>query len=416
MKYVVLIGDGMADEKIDKIGGRTPLQFARTPNMDMLASGGIIGTAVTVPAGFPPGSDVANLSVMGYAPEVYYSGRSPLEAASMGVKLADNDVAFRCNLVTLSDDAVYEEKTMVDYSSDEITSRESGILIREVHSRLGNDFLRFYPGFGFRHLLVWKGGPYGIKLTPPHDISGRVIGPYLPRGEGAQTLSRLMKESSGILTGHDVNRRRIDYGLRPANSVWFWGQGKKPAIPKFYDKYKVTGSVVSAVDLIKGLGICAGLDVVEVEGVTGTVQTNYKGKVKAALDELAQGKDFVYVHLEAPDAASHRGELDTKIKAIEMVDTVLGMLITGLELYENYRIMVLPDHPTPLSTLTHSINPVPFVIYQKSNKNKNKNAAFSEEAAAKSGLMFEKGHELMDCFMSGKEAGPKRKLKRERRQ
>lgn len=399
MKYVVLIGDGMADEKIDELEGKTPLQYARTPNMDMLASRGIIGTAATVPAGFPPGSDVANLSVMGYDPRVYYSGRSPLEAVSMGVKLDNNDVAFRCNLVTLSEEEVYEEKVMLDYSSDEITSPESGVLIREVNARLGNDELRFYPGFGFRHLLVWKGGPDGGKLTPPHDISGKVIGPHLPTGEGAQTLNYLMKESSRFLKDHDVNKKRKDSGLRPANSIWFWGQGKKPAIPQFYEKYRVKGSVISAVDLIKGIGICAGLDVVELEGVTGTVQTNYKGKVKAALDELNKGKDFVYVHVEAPDAASHRGELDTKIRAIEMVDTMLGMLISGLDNFENYKILLMPDHPTPLSTLTHSNSPVPFAIHAKGQDNKNKNAAYDEEAAEKSGFKIQNGHELMDYFI-----------------
>ncbi|HOV78664.1 MAG TPA: cofactor-independent phosphoglycerate mutase [Bacillota bacterium] len=402
MKYLVLIGDGMADEKIVELGGKTPIQYANTPNMDRIAAKGTLGMAATVPEGFPPGSDVANLSVMGYDPRLYYSGRSPLEAASIGVELDDDDVAFRCNLVTLSEEEVYEEKTMVDYSSDEITSQESGVLIREVNARLGNDALHFYPGFGFRHLLVWKGGPDGSRLTPPHDISGRVIGPHLPEGEGAETLTRLMKESNKFLPGHAVNAKRKESGLRPANSVWFWGKGKKPAMPGFYDKYRVSGSVISAVDLIKGIGIYAGLDVVELEGVTGTVHTNYRGKVRAALEEFDKGRDFVYVHVEAPDAASHRGELDTKIRAIEMVDEMLGMLLEGLDRrFKNYRVMLLPDHPTPLATLTHSDSPVPFVVYTKGLDKKNENAAYDEEAAEKTGFIIKNGHELMDYFIHG---------------
>ncbi len=400
MKYVVLLGDGMADKEIAGLDGKTPLQYARTPNMDFLASKGKIGMAVTVPEGFPPGSDVANLSVMGYDPQKYYTGRSPLEAVSMGVELGHDDVAFRCNLVTLSGEDIYEDKIMVDYSADEITTRESGELIREVNIRLGNEELCFHAGFGFRHLLVWKGGTTGTDLTPPHDISGRVIAPHLPKAEGSETLLRLMKESNTFLSGHPVNQKRIATGLRPANAIWFWGQGKKPALPKFYDKYRLTGSVISAVDLIKGIGACAGLDVAKVDGVTGTVHTNYKGKVLAAMNELAKGKDFIYVHIEAPDAASHRGEVETKIKAIEMVDSVLGMILEGLNQYDTYKIALLPDHPTPISTLTHSNDPVPFAIYTKGQDNKNEIQTFSEDAAASSGLVIP-GHELMDYFIRG---------------
>ncbi len=399
MKYVVLLGDGMADGKIAELGGKTPLQYASTPNMDFLAANGIIGMANTVPEGFPPGSDVANLSVMGYNPRKYYTGRSPLEAASMGIELGDNDVAFRCNLVTLSEAGSYEEKIMVDYSSDEITTPESGELMREVSTRLGSKELRFYPGFGFRHLLVWKDGPTGGKLTPPHDISGKVIGQYLPKGQGGETLFNLMRESNKFLPGHPVNRKRVEAGLRQANSVWFWGQGKKPAIPNFYDKYMLTGSVISAVDLIKGIGVCAGLDVVNVKGVTGTVTTNFRGKVLAGLNELEKGKDFVYIHAEAPDAAAHRGELDTKIKAIEMVDAMLGQLLEGLKKFDSYKIMLMPDHPTPLNIMTHTSDPVPFAIYTKGQVNKNKSATYDEESAAKSGLAFHEGHELMDYFI-----------------
>jgi len=401
MKYVILLGDGMSDYGIDELGGKTPLQYAVTPNMDFLASNGEIGMTFTVPRGFPPGSDVANLSVMGYDPKKYYTGRSPLEAVSMGVELNDNDVAFRCNLVTLSSEGEYEEKTMIDYSADEITTPEARELIKEINGLLGGGDLNFYAGFRFRHLLVWQGGPDGMKLTPPHDISGRVITEHLPIGDGGSILLNLMRESNSILAGHPVNQARIARGLRPANSIWFWGQGKKPALPKFFDRYGIKGSVISAVDLIKGIGICAGLDIVKVEDVTGTVETNYKGKVSAALKELADGKDFVYLHVEAPDAASHRGETNTKIKAIEMVDEMLGLLLQGLKQFDCYKIMLLPDHPTPLSTMTHWDGPVPFAIYTKGRENKNKNTAYSEEAAADSGFLIEEGYKLMDYFIRG---------------
>lgn len=400
MKYVILLGDGMADGKVAELGGKTPLQYADTPHMDFLAANGEMGTARTVPEGFPPGSDVANLSVMGYDPKEYYTGRSPLEAVSMGITLDDNDVAFRCNLVTLSEEGMFEEKTMLDYSSDEITTPEAGGLIGEVNARLGSEEMRFYAGISYRHLLVWKGGPFGGVLTPPHDISGRVITRYLPQGEGADTLINFMKESNKFLPGQPINKKRVEAGLKPATSVWFWGQGKRPAIPKFYDKYRLTGSVISAVDLIKGLGICAGLDVVEVEGATGNIHTNFRGKALAALDELKKGKDFVYIHVEAPDEAGHRGELDNKVKAIEEVDKMLGLLLEGLNQFESYKIMVLPDHPTPMSTRTHSSNPVPFVIYTKGQENKNENATYDEEAAVKSNFMILSGHELMDYFIS----------------
>jgi 2,3-bisphosphoglycerate-independent phosphoglycerate mutase len=402
MKYVILLGDGMADSKIDALGGKTPLQFAKTPHMDLLAAKGVIGTANTVPDGFPPGSDVANLSVMGYDPAKYYTGRSPLEAVSMGIELEQDDVAFRCNLVTLSEEGNYAEKIMLDYSADEIDTPESRELIREINYNLGTKDIIFHPGFRFRHLMVWKGGPEGMKLTPPHDISGQVIAKYLPEGEGGSTLLKLMKESFNILSGHQVNLKRIIRGLRPANSVWFWGKGKKPSLTSFYDKYHLSGSVISAVDLIKGIGICAGLDIIKVENVTGTVETNAGGKVKAALDALAEGKDFVFVHVEAPDAASHRGETETKIRAIEMVDMMLGQLLEGLSKYDSYRLMLLPDHPTPLSIMTHTDSPVPFVIYTSGQDRNNANGVYDEESAESSGLVFPDGYKLMDYFIRGR--------------
>ncbi|HBC93901.1 MAG TPA: phosphoglycerate mutase, partial [Pelotomaculum sp.] len=290
-----------------------------------------------------------------------------------------------------------EGKTMIDYSADEITTAESEKIIEEVKARLESAQLKFYPGFGFRHLLVWKGGPAGGKLTPPHDISGRVIGPYLPKGQGGDILLRLMRESAGFLPAHPVNAARAGKGLRPANAIWFWGMGKRPRMPKFYDRYRLNGSIISAVDLIKGIGIYAGFNIVEVEGATGTVNTNAEGKVRAALAELGKGQDLVYLHVEAPDAASHRGELDTKIKAIEMVDRILGRLLHELDIYDSYKIMVLPDHPTPLATMTHSRNPVPFAIYSK-GQTKKINRAYDEPTASR-GLVIKDGHELMDYFL-----------------
>lgn len=399
MKYIILLGDGMADEGLSELAGKTPLQFAATPNMDYLAANGEIGLVKTVPAGFAPGSDVANLSVLGYDPRRYYNGRSPLEAVSMGVALGENDVAFRCNLVSLSDQECYEEKTMVDYSADEISTEEAAALMETVGRRLNSDVMHFYPGISYRHLLVWQGGPAGSVLTPPHDIPGRLIAAYLPQGEGGETVLQLMKESSKILSEHPVNQERIKAGRRPANSIWLWGQGKKPALPKFSEKYGLTGAVISAVDLIKGIGICAGLEVVEVEGATGNMHTNFTGKVRAALEVLRRGKDFVYIHVEAPDEAGHRGELANKLKAIEAVDQMLAVLLSGLDQFSDYRLMLLPDHPTHMRTQTHSSEPVPFAIYTKGAKIVNKITAYDEESAKLSNMQFSTGYELMEYFI-----------------
>lgn len=406
MKYVVLVGDGMADWKIEELGQRTPLECAATPHMDYLASRGKLGLVKTVPEGFPPGSDVANLSIMGYDPRRSYTGRSPLEAASMGVELGEGDVAFRCNLVTLSEGGPYEEKVMVDYSADEITSAESKPLIEEVNRRLGSEELVFYPGFGFRHLLVWKNGCREVKLTPPHDIPGRAIGGYLPSGRGADVLLHLMKESNTFLPGHPVNVERQKKGLRPANSIWFWGHGVKPSMETLAGKYGLKGAVISAVDLIKGIGSCAGLEIIQVEGVTGTLATNYRGKVEATLKALGAGADFVYVHAEAPDAASHRGELANKIKAIEMVDEMLGLLLSGLKKLGPHRVLVLPDHPTPLAIMTHSDEPVPFAVCtfdppENENRPGVPKVKFCEDGARQSGLFVAEGHRLMDLFING---------------
>ncbi|MDA8213071.1 MAG: cofactor-independent phosphoglycerate mutase [Clostridia bacterium] len=400
MKYVVILGDGMADYKLKELGDKTPLQYARKPNLDRLAQSGILGMVRTVPEGLSPGSDVANLSVMGYNPELYYTGRSPLEAVSMGVNLGDEDVAFRCNLVTLSDEPDYEQKTMLDYSSDEISSAEAALLMHEVNQRLGTEIFKFYPGVSYRHLLVWHQGPTDFKLTPPHDISDRKITDYLPRGESGEVLLNLMKASSRFLAGHPVNKDRVARGLRPANSLWIWGQGKKPALPGFLEKYGLTGSVISAVDLTKGLGLCAGLEVVEVPGATGNINTNFRGKALAALEELKKGKDFVYIHIEAPDEAGHRGELDNKVKAIEEIDAkVVAEVLNGLEEFDDYRVMILPDHPTPLSLRTHVPDEVPFLIYQKSCPQQSSVSGYDEDSARSTGLLVERGYELMDRFI-----------------
>jgi len=401
MKYIVLLGDGMADYPVPELGGSTPLEVADKPYMDFLAQHGELGLARTVPDGMPPGSDVANLSVLGYNPEIYYTGRSPLEAASIGVKLGSDDIAFRCNLVCLSEDeSSYQERYMVDYSSDEIDSQEAAILIAEVQKHFSNRDINFYPGVSYRHLMVWQNGSENMITTPPHDISDRLITSYLPQGMGGEVLLTMMEASFEFLKDHPINQERRARGLRPANSIWLWGQGKKPDLPSFYHKYRLKGAMVSAVDLTKGLGVCAGLQVVEVPGVTGNIHTNFEGKAKAALDCLHQGCDFVYIHVEAPDEAGHRGELETKIKAIEAIDNrVLRPLLAGLEQFDDYKLLLLPDHPTPMSVRTHVDDPVPFVIYHHTEQHKSGISTYCEEAARSQDWLIDKGYTLMDVFL-----------------
>ncbi|MHB1418354.1 MAG: cofactor-independent phosphoglycerate mutase [Bacillota bacterium] len=396
----MVLADGMADYNIEALGNKTPMAYASTPHMDWMAGRSRMGMVKTVPDGYPPGSDVANLSVMGYNPELHYTGRSPLEAVSMGIDLGEEDVAFRCNMVTLSGESDYIKKMMVDYSADEITTPEAEKLVLDLDRRLGNDIIRFYPGVSYRHLMVWANGSLDCQLVPPHDISDRPIKDYLPEGEGKETLLGLMQQSNSFLPSHPVNLDRVQQGLRPANSIWLWGQGKKPDLPKFSDKFGLKGSVISAVDLTKGIGICAGLEVVNVPGATGNIHTNFRGKALAALDELRRGQDFVYIHVEAPDEAGHRGELDNKIKAIEEIDAkVIGELLRGLEELGDHRIMVLADHPTPLSLKTHVRDEVPFLIFQQSRPLESHASCFDEEAARKTGLSMIRGYELMDYFL-----------------
>ncbi len=401
MKYIVVLGDGMADYPVPQLDNKTPLQYAKKPNIDYLARYGQAGMVKTIPDGIPPGSDAANLSVMGYNPKVYYSGRSPLEAVSMGIELSETDVTFRCNLVTLSEDEDYSNKTMLDHSSDEISTDEARELIAEVNKHIKSEGISFYPGISYRHCMVWNNGPVEFKLTPPHDILEKKIADYLPKGEHADVILNLMLESSRFLKQHPVNTARTARGLRPANSIWLWGEGQKPSLTKFKEKYGLRGSVVSAVDLIKGIGICAGLNSIDVEGATGNIHTNFSGKAYAALKELESGQDFVYIHIEAPDECGHRHETENKVKSIELIDEkVVGTLLKGLEKFDDYRLLLLPDHPTPLSLRTHTSEPVPYLIYQKSSHAPSGLNGYDELQAKSTGIFIKEGYTLMDRFIT----------------
>jgi len=354
MKLMVILGDGMADLPLEELQGKTPLKVAKKPNMDRLARLGRSGLALTVPDGFPPGSDVANLSVVGYDPRRYYTGRAPLEAASMGVHLDEGDIAFRCNLVTI------EDGIMRDYSAGHISTQEARELIEALKPLMPKE--RLYAGVSYRHLLVLQKGARAV-CTPPHDISDQPVAGHLPQGEGAEVLLELMESAKSVLASHPVNLKRIRENKRPANAIWLWGQGPGPSMPSFLSLYGLTGAMISAVDLLRGIAVYAGLEVIEVPGATGTIDTNYSGKVKGALEALSR-HDFAYLHVEAPDEASHEGDLEGKIRAIELLDQmVVGPVIEGLEKSgEDWRILLLPDHATPISIKTHSRDPVPFVI------------------------------------------------------
>lgn len=402
MKYVVVLYDGMADYPVPALGGKTPMMVANKPNFDRMAKHGTVGLVRTVAPGLTPGSDVANLSVMGYDPCLYYTGRSPLEAVSMGIDLSDTDVALRCNLVTLSDEEDYSEKTMVDYCAGDISSEEAAEIIKTVEEKLGNDIFAFYSGVSYRHCLVWHGGKTEIgKLTPPHDISGRKIGGYLNKNPDAAGLLELMEKSCEILKDHPVNLKRISEGKRPANAIWLWGQGSRPSLPLFEKLYGVKGSVISAVDLLKGIGICAGMNTPDVEGATGYIDTNFEGKAQKAVEELENGSDFVYIHIEAPDECGHRNEPENKVKAIEYIDSrVLPIVLEALEKYDDYKVMILPDHPTPIVTGTHASDPVPFMIYHKKDEKDSGVDSINEETASKTGIFIEEGPSLMGRFLS----------------
>jgi len=400
MKYIVVLGDGMSDYPIAELDNKTPLQAAIKPNIDYLAQNGEVGMVKTIPDGVKPASDAANLSVMGYNPKQYYTGRSPIEAISMGIKLKATDLAFRCNLVTLSNEEKYEDKIILDHSSDEITTEEASELIEEINKHFKTNNLIFYPGIGYRHCLIWDNGPDGFDLVPPHDILGRKIKDYLPKNQNGKILLDMMIKSSSFLEEHPINIKRLKKGLKPANSIWLWGEGRKPSIPNFYKKYGITGSVISAVDLIKGIGICAGFDSIFVPGATGNIHTNFYGKAVAALNELEKGKDFVYIHIEAPDECGHRYEIENKVKAIEFIDTqIIAPLLKGLEIYDDYKIMFLPDHPTPLSIRTHTAEPVPYIIYRKSTAKASSVSGYDEFQAEGTGIFVLEGYKLMDYFL-----------------
>ena len=392
MKYVVVLGDGMADEPLEELGGNTPLGFAQTPMMDALAAQGEIGMVKTVPAGMSPGSDTANLSVLGYDPQVYYSGRSPLEALNIGVQMAEGDVAIRANLVTLSEEEeMYEEKHILDHSADEISTQEAEILLKAVQEELQNEIFQFYVGTSYRHCLIWKQGMV-VPLTPPHDIRGKVIADYVAE---EKMLLDMQKRSYEILVNHPVNLERKKKGLNPGNSLWFWGAGTKPSLINFEKKFQKKGAMISAVDLLKGIAVGTGMQNITVEGANGGLHTNYEGKAQAALDAMLVD-DFAYIHVEAPDEMGHQGSIQKKIQAIEYLDQrVIKAVKEGLDASgEAYRMLILPDHPTPICVKTHTGNPVPYLLYD-SRKQEKHSWKYNEEEAQKSGKFLEKGHELL---------------------
>ena len=397
-KYVILLGDGMPDRPIPERDNKTPLMMANTPNLDRLAREGTAGSVKTTPEGFEAGSDVTNLGIIGYDARKYYTGRAPLEAAAMGINLGPDDVAFRCNLVTLR--PVPDGLVMEDFSAGHIETEDSAELVADLNRALGNGTISFHPGVSYRHLMVWRGGKAAMKLTPPHDISDQNIREYMPRGDGADFLHQLMNEAQIFLKGHKVNGRRKAAGKKEANSVWFWGQGKAPSMPELAELKNLTGAMITAVDLMRGIGVRAGMRVINVPGATGWVDTNYEGKAAACLDAL-KDVDFVYVHVESPDEAGHAGSLDYKIQAIQDFDAkVVGPVLEGLKSMGDYRVMVLSDHPTPLEIKTHTTDPAPFAIYPPIDSYPA--AAFDESIVESSTLRFDLAIDLSDYFIEGK--------------
>lgn len=400
MKYVVVLGDGMADYPVDSLSGKTPLEVAHKPFTDTLANLSEVGLVRTIAAGLKPGSDVANLSVLGYDPKECYTGRSPLEAASIGIPLKDTDVTARANLVTLSGEGEYEALTMEDYSAGEISTEEAKILIGFLKKELDTDENKLYAGISYRHCFVADRGKIAGDLTPPHDITGKPIKEYLPHSEAGRAYLSLMKRSYELLKNHPVNAARVKSGKRPANSLWFWGEGTKPALQNFTERYGVKGAMISAVDLLKGIGKLAGMEVIEVEGATGNYDTDFSGKAEAALAALKKGADFVYIHIEAPDECGHHGDVEHKIYSIEQIDEkVVKRVVEGLrEFGEPFSVMVLPDHPTPIKTMTHCSDPVPYLIY-RSNEPVIGTAKYDEAHAAASGKFVQSGVDLMKRFL-----------------
>lgn len=399
MKYIVVLGDGMADEPIEELGGKTPLAYAETPTMDRLSKKAEIGMVHTIPEGMKPGSDTANLSVLGYDPKKYYTGRSPLEALSIGVDMKATDVALRCNIVTVStDDFPYEEKTIIDHSSSEISTEDAAILLEAVRKELETDTYKFYVGTSYRHLTIWDKGEV-VELTPPHDVLGQKIGQYLPQDK---VLREMQKKSYDILANHPLNIERMKQGLNPANSLWFWGAGTRPCVTSFEEKNNKKGAMISAVDLLKGIAVGANMKVIEVEGATGGLETNYEGKAQAAIDVLLKDNyDMAYIHVEAPDEMGHQGSVERKVKAIEYLDE--RIIKTVIEAFdkagEDYRLLVMPDHPTPICVRTHTSNPVPYMLYDSTDI-KNGTFDYTEECGRASGKFMANGHEMMTYLLS----------------
>lgn len=397
MKYIVVLGDGMADEPIAEIGGKTPLAHANTPMMDELAGKSVVGLSATIPEGMSPGSDTANLAVLGYNPKKYYTGRSPLEALSIGVPMKDTDIALRCNIVTVSEEDVpYAERTIIDHSSSEISTEDAAVLLEAVKKELQDEIYSYYVGTSYRHLLIWDKGQV-VPLTPPHDILGKVIGDYLPKED---KLREMMEKSYDILNNHPLNVERAAKGLHKANSIWFWGAGTRPALDSFEEKTGKRGVMISAVDLLKGIAIGAGMKVIEVPGADGTLHTNYVGKAQAAVDALTKdGYDFAYVHVEAPDEMGHQGSLPNKLEAIESLDAkVIRTVVEGMKAAgEEFRLLVMPDHPTPIRCRTHTSDPVPFLLYD-STMERRRIGFYNEEEAKASGILYPEGYKLIDTL------------------
>lgn len=399
MKYVVLLGDGMADYPTSMLGGKTPLQCAFTPFLDQIAAEGTLGLVDTIPAGFTPGSDVANLSVLGYDPAQTYTGRGPLEAASMGIGLGPNDIAYRCNLVTIGQKDT-PEAFMDDFTAGHISTKEARDIILSINKQIGSSQFQFFPGVGYRHLFVWRYATSSPVTTPPHDIPGKAIAPYLPHGECAEEVNSFMQKAGEILRSHPINIQRQSLGKKQANSIWLWGQGRKPQVVPFTQKYNLKGGMISAVDLLNGIGIIAGLKVISVEGATGYIDTNYAGKARTALDAL-RFMDFIFVHLEAPDEMGHEGNAAGKIQAIELFDEkIVGPILNNVGSFGDYRILALSDHPTPLDLKTHVGDPSPFaVLSSRKDENKAAGLPFNEIAARESSILISPGHLLMEKFI-----------------
>ena len=399
MKYAVILGDGMADYPQAFLGGKTPLDLANKPFIDGLCKTSELGLCKTVGDGLKPGSDVANLSVLGYDPKECYTGRSPLEAASIGIALKDTDVTARANLVCLSDEENFADKTMIDYSAGEISTAEAKILIDYLAEKLNDDKYRLYSGISYRHCLVVDNGKIAGDLTPPHDITGKPVKGHLPQSETGKEYLRLMELSARLLKDHPVNLARIKAGKRPANSLWFWGEGTKPKLQSFKDRYGLNGAMISAVDLLKGIGKLTGMRVIEVEGATGNYDTNFQGKANAALDALKED-DFVYIHMEAPDECGHHGDAEHKIYSIEQIDGVVKTIAEGLkERGEDFSLLIMPDHPTPLNLMTHVADPVPYVLYNSTKAVNCGAEKYCESAAAKTGVYVDSGVSLMQKFL-----------------